>query len=130
MNKWEIIYIHNTLVFYMATQSGRKPHKNIGELCMCMIAHFFIVYLLCNYWMIMLHWYNTWILSSKMILLLYYWFTPPLSNPIIGIKFGSFKKQFNHWKEIMDYFENGVPIFNGQNGLNYDMWSRRKKLFL
>jgi hypothetical protein len=26
---------------------------------------------------------------------------------------GSFKKQFNHWKEIMDYSENGVPMFNG-----------------
>jgi hypothetical protein len=30
----------------------------------------------------------------------------------------------------MDYSENGVPMFNGQNGLNYDMWSNRKKIFL
>jgi hypothetical protein len=43
---------------------------------------------------------------------------------------GSFKKQFNHWKEIMDYSENGVLMFNGQNGFKYEMWSRRMKLFL
>jgi hypothetical protein len=45
-------------------------------------------------------------------------------------KEGSFRKQFKHWKEIMDYSENGVPLFNGQNGLKYDMWSGRMKLFL
>jgi hypothetical protein len=65
-----------------------------------------------------------------MIIFLYYWFTPPLSNPTIGIRAGSFRKQFNHWKEIMDYFENGVPMFNGKNGLKYEMWSRRTKVFL
>jgi hypothetical protein len=43
---------------------------------------------------------------------------------------GSFRKQFNHWKEIMDYYENGVPMFNGQNGFKYEMWSRRKEVFL
>ena len=30
----------------------------------------------------------------------------------------------------MDYYENGVPIFNGHNGFKYEMWSRRTKLFL
>jgi hypothetical protein len=30
----------------------------------------------------------------------------------------------------MDYSENGVPMFNGQNGLKYEMWSIRMKLFL
>jgi hypothetical protein len=55
---------------------------------------------------------------------------PPLSNPTIGIRVGSFRKQFNHWKEIMDYSENGVPMFNGQNGFKYEMWSRRTKVFL
>jgi hypothetical protein len=30
----------------------------------------------------------------------------------------------------MDYSENGAPMFNGENGLKYDMWSRRMKLFL
>ena len=30
----------------------------------------------------------------------------------------------------MDYSENGVLMFNGQNGFNYEMWSRRTKLFL
>jgi hypothetical protein len=30
----------------------------------------------------------------------------------------------------MDYSENGVPLFNGKNGLKYDMWSGRKKVFL
>jgi hypothetical protein len=30
----------------------------------------------------------------------------------------------------MDYFENGVPMFNGQNGFKYEMQSRRKKVFL
>jgi hypothetical protein len=40
---------------------------------------------------------------------------------------GSFRKQFNHWKEIMDYSDNGVPMFNG---LKYEMWSRRMKVFL
>ena len=30
----------------------------------------------------------------------------------------------------MDYSENGVPLFNGQNGLKYELWSGRMKLFL
>ena len=30
----------------------------------------------------------------------------------------------------MDYSKNGVPMFNGQNGLKYEKWSRRTKLFL
>jgi hypothetical protein len=30
----------------------------------------------------------------------------------------------------MDYFENGVPMFNGQNGFKYEMWSIRTKVFL
>jgi hypothetical protein len=30
----------------------------------------------------------------------------------------------------MDYFENGVPMFNGHDGFKYDMWRRRTKLFL
>jgi hypothetical protein len=30
----------------------------------------------------------------------------------------------------MDYCENEVPLFNGQNGLKYEMWSIRKKVFL
>jgi hypothetical protein len=30
----------------------------------------------------------------------------------------------------MDYSENGVPMFNGQNGLKYEMWSIRTKVFL
>ena len=30
----------------------------------------------------------------------------------------------------MDYSDNGVPMFNGQNGFKYEMWSRRKKVFL
>ena len=30
----------------------------------------------------------------------------------------------------MDYYENGVPMFNGQNGFKYDMWSRMTKVFL
>jgi hypothetical protein len=29
----------------------------------------------------------------------------------------------------MDYSENGVPMFNGQNGFKYEMWSRRTKYF-
>jgi hypothetical protein len=53
------------------------------------------------------------------------------------------RKQFNHWKEIMDTWStnvhmngvqlfsmNGVPMFNGQNGLDYELWSRRMKTFL
>jgi hypothetical protein len=55
---------------------------------------------------------------------------PPLSNPTIGIRVGSFRKEFNHWKEIMDYSDNGVPMFNGQNGFKCEMWSIRKKVFL
>ena len=47
---------------------------------------------------------------------------PPLSNPTIGIRVGSFKKHFNYFKEIMDYYENKVRMFNGQNGLKYEMW--------
>jgi hypothetical protein len=43
---------------------------------------------------------------------------------------GSFKRQFNHWKEIMEYTKNGVPLFNGQNGLKYEMWSIRMRTFL
>ena len=30
----------------------------------------------------------------------------------------------------MDYSENGVPMFNGQNGFKYDMWSGRTEVFL
>jgi hypothetical protein len=30
----------------------------------------------------------------------------------------------------MDYYENGVPLFSGQNGLNYEIWSRSMKIFL
>jgi hypothetical protein len=30
----------------------------------------------------------------------------------------------------MDYSENGVPMFNGQNGFKYEMWSIRMKVFL
>jgi hypothetical protein len=30
----------------------------------------------------------------------------------------------------MDYTENGVPQFNGQNGLKYEMWSIGMKTFL
>jgi hypothetical protein len=30
----------------------------------------------------------------------------------------------------MDYYENGVPMFNGQNGFKYNMWSIRTKVFL
>jgi hypothetical protein len=30
----------------------------------------------------------------------------------------------------VDYFENGVPIFNGQNGFKYEMWSRGMEVFL
>jgi hypothetical protein len=62
----------------------------------------------------------------------HYLFTPPppLSNPTIGIRAGSFSKQFNHSKEIVDYSENGVPSFNGHNGLKYEIWSGRRKIFL
>jgi hypothetical protein len=30
----------------------------------------------------------------------------------------------------MDYSENGVPMFNGQNGLKYEMWNKRMEVFL
>ena len=30
----------------------------------------------------------------------------------------------------MDYSKNGVPLFNGQNGLNYEIWSKITKVFL
>jgi hypothetical protein len=30
----------------------------------------------------------------------------------------------------MDYFENGVPMFNGHNGFKCEMWSIRTKVFL
>jgi hypothetical protein len=30
----------------------------------------------------------------------------------------------------MDYSKNGVPLFNGQNGLKYELWSGRMKVFL
>jgi hypothetical protein len=30
----------------------------------------------------------------------------------------------------MDYSDNGVPMFNGQNGFKYEMWSIRTKVFL
>jgi hypothetical protein len=30
----------------------------------------------------------------------------------------------------MDYYENVVPMFNGQNGFNYGMWRIRTKVFL
>jgi hypothetical protein len=30
----------------------------------------------------------------------------------------------------MDYSENTVPPFNGQNGLKYELWSGRMEVFL
>jgi hypothetical protein len=30
----------------------------------------------------------------------------------------------------MNYCKNGVPMFNGQNGFKYDMWSIRTEVFL
>ena len=30
----------------------------------------------------------------------------------------------------MDYYENGVPVFNGQNGLNYEISSGSTKVYL
>jgi hypothetical protein len=30
----------------------------------------------------------------------------------------------------MEYNENGVPLFNGKNGLEYEMWSIRTRTFL
>jgi hypothetical protein len=30
----------------------------------------------------------------------------------------------------MDYYENGITMFNGQNGLKYEMWIRRMNVFL
>jgi hypothetical protein len=30
----------------------------------------------------------------------------------------------------MDYSENGVPMFNGQNGFKHEIWSIRRELFL
>jgi hypothetical protein len=30
----------------------------------------------------------------------------------------------------MDYSKNGVPMFNGQNGLKYEIWRRRMEVFL
>jgi hypothetical protein len=30
----------------------------------------------------------------------------------------------------MDYSENGVPFFNGQNGLKYEIWSISTTVFL
>jgi hypothetical protein len=30
----------------------------------------------------------------------------------------------------MDYTENGAPIFNSQNGMEYEIWSKRTKVFL
>jgi hypothetical protein len=30
----------------------------------------------------------------------------------------------------MDYSENGVPMFDGQNGFKYEMWRRRTNVFL
>jgi hypothetical protein len=38
----------------------------------------------------------------------------------------SFKKQFNHWKEIMEYAKIGAPRFDGKN---YAFWNKRMKLF-
>jgi hypothetical protein len=30
----------------------------------------------------------------------------------------------------MNYYENGVPMFNGHNGFKYETWSIRKNVFL
>ena len=30
----------------------------------------------------------------------------------------------------MDYFENGVPLLSGKNGLNYNIWRIKKKVCL
>jgi hypothetical protein len=33
-------------------------------------------------------------------------------------------------RKIMDYTENESPMFNGHNGLDYEIWSGRTKVFL
>jgi hypothetical protein len=38
-----------------------------------------------------------------------------------------FKKQFNHWKEIMEHTKIGAPRFDGKN---YDFWSKKMQTFL
>jgi hypothetical protein len=32
--------------------------------------------------------------------------------------------------EYMEFTENGVPLFNVQNGMKYEMWNIRMKTFL
>ena len=52
---------------------------HIKTLVYCVCVWFFICSLLIySYWMIMIHWYFTWIIWFKRIKFLYYWFTPPL----------------------------------------------------
>ena len=73
-NHWKVD--HGEKKHSMVFSRFRFPCINIVVLCMCMISHLFIVYLLYIYWIIMLHWYNTWIIWLKRIKFLYYWFTP------------------------------------------------------
>jgi len=74
------------------------------------ISHLFIVYLLCNYWMIILHWYNTCILWWKKIKFLYYWFTPPLSNPTPGdLQHLPINKCINHAPTSTSTYNQPVP---------------------
>jgi hypothetical protein len=39
----------------------------------------------------------------------------------------SFRKNSNHWKEIMEYTKMGGPMFDDQN---YTFWNKRMKTFL
>jgi hypothetical protein len=67
--------------------------------------------------------YTLWLKVIKVLILIH----PPSQYSNNWYQRRSFKKQSNHWKEIMEYAKIGAPVFDGQN---YGFWSIRMKTFL
>jgi hypothetical protein len=68
--------------------------------------------------------YILWLKVIKVLILIH---PPPSQYSNNWYQSRSFKKQSNHWKEIMDYAKIGVPIFDDQD---YAFWSIRMKTYV
>jgi hypothetical protein len=71
--------------------------------------------------------YILWLKVVKVLILIHPPPPPPSQYSNNWYQSRSFKKQFNHWKEIMEYAKIGAPRFDGHN---YAFWNKRMKTFL
>ena len=81
-------HIRKNILWFSPNLGFHVKHGCTVYVCDCL-------FITSHYWIIILHWYNIWRKKIIITLLLIH---PPLSNPTIGIRAGSFRNQFNHWK--------------------------------